>query len=76
MLFIGVVLMKKFKMKKNIIAGTVLAGYGFFNFFIELSREEPLVFNFITMGQTMEIILVFLGFYLIFKTKEEDISES
>ena len=76
MLFTGVVLMNKFKVKKNIIAGTVLAGYGFFNFFIELSREEPLVFNFITMGQIMEIILVFLGFYLIFKVKEEDISES
>lgn len=76
MLFIGVVLMNKFKVKKNIIAGTVLSGYGFFNFFIELSREEPLVFNFITMGQIMEIILFCLGLYLIFKVKEEDISES
>lgn len=76
MLFIGVVLMNKFKVKKNIIAGTVLSGYGFFNFFIELSREEPLVFNFITMGQIMEIILFCLGLYLVFKVKEEDISES
>ena len=70
MLFIGVVLMNKFKVKKNIIAGTVLSGYGFFNFFIELSREEPLVFNFITMGQIMEIILFCLGLYLVFKVKE------
>ena len=75
MLFIAVVLMNKFKVKKNIIAGTVLSGYGFFNFFIELSREEPLVFNFITMGQIMEIILFLLGLYLIFKVKEEEISE-
>jgi len=75
-LFILAAIMKKLKVKKNIIAGTVLSGYGFFNFFIEFSREEPLVFNFVTMGQIMEIILFFLGLYLIFKTKEEEISES
>jgi len=74
-LFILVAIMNKFKVKKNIIAGTVLAGYGFFNCFIEFSREEPLVFNFITMGQIMEIILFFMGIYLIFKVKEEEICE-
>ena len=76
MLFIGVVLMNKFKVKKNIIIGTVLSGYGFFNFFIEFSREEPLVFNFITMGQIMEIILFVIGLYLIFRVKEEEITEN
>ena len=74
-LFIGVVIMNKLKIKKNVIAGTVLSGYGFFNFIIEFMREEPLVFKFITMGQIMEIILFFLGLYLIFKVKEEEISE-
>ena len=73
--FFAVLIMKKINVKKNIIAGTVLSGYGFFNFFIEFLREEPKVFNFLTMGQIMEIILFFLGFYLIFKVKEEDISE-
>lgn len=76
LLFISVVLMNKFKVKKNIITGTVLSGYGFFNFFIEFMREEPLLFHFITMGQIMEIIIFCLGLYLIFKTKEEEISES
>jgi len=74
-LFILVAIMNKFKVKKNIIAGTVLAGYGFFNCYIEFSREEPVVFKFITMGQIMEIILFFLGMYLIFKVKEEEVCE-
>jgi Prolipoprotein diacylglyceryltransferase len=76
LIFLAVVLMKKFKVKKNIIVGTVLSGYGFFNFFIEFLREEPLMFNFITVGQLMEIILFFIGVYVIFKVKEEDISEN
>lgn len=75
LVFFVVLIMKKLKVKKNIILGVVLSGYGFFNFFIEFLREEPLAFNFITIGQIMEIILFFLGFYLIFKVKEEDISE-
>ena len=75
LLFIAVVLMKKFKVRKNVIAGTVLSGYGFFNFFIEFMREEPKVFNFVTMGQIMEFILFLLGLYVIFKVKEEEISE-
>ena len=74
-LFILVAIMNKFKVKKNIIAGTVLACYGFCNCFVEFSREEPLVFKFITMGQIMEIILFFMGMYLIFKVKEEEICE-
>ena len=76
MLFIAVVVMKRLKVKKNIILGTVLSGYGFFNFFIEFCREEPLVFNFVTVGQIMEFVLFLLGFYLIFKVREEDISEN
>ena len=76
LVFFAVLIMKKLKVKKNIILGIVLSGYGFFNFFIEFLREEPLLFKFITMGQIMEIILFFLGFYLIFKVKEEEISES
>jgi len=76
LVFLAVVLMNKFKVKKNIILGVVLSGYGFFNFFIEFLREEPLVFNFITVGQIMEIILFFMGLYLIFKVKEEEISEN
>lgn len=76
MLYILVVIMNKLKIKKNITAGTVLSGYGSLNFFIECSREEPQVFNLMTVGQIMEIIIFFLGLYLIFKTKEEEISES
>lgn len=76
MLFILVIIMNKLKIKKNIIAGTVLSGYGLLNFLIECSREEPQVFNLITVGQIMEIIIFFLGLYLVFKTKEEEISES
>ena len=75
-LFCVILLMKKFKVKKNIIAGTVLAGYGSINFIIEFFREEPLVFKFVTMGQIMEFILFFIGLYVIFKVKEEEISES
>ena len=75
LLFCAVLIMKKLNVKKNIIAGTVLAGYGSINFFIEFFREEPLVFKFVTMGQILELILFLLGLYLIFKVKEEEISE-
>ncbi len=75
LLFISVVLMNRFKVKKNIIAGTVLSGYGFFNFIIEFLREEPLAFKFVTMGQLIEFVLFLLGLYLIFKVKEEEIYE-
>ncbi|MBR4532340.1 prolipoprotein diacylglyceryl transferase [bacterium] len=76
LIFLAVVLMNRFKVKKNIISGVVLSGYGLSNFFIEFVREEPLLFNFITVGQIMEIILFAIGLYLIFKVKEEEISES
>lgn len=75
LLFCAVLIMKKMKVRKNIIAGTVLSGYGLSNFVIEFFREEPLVFKFVTMGQVMEVILFLIGLYLIFKVKEEDISE-
>lgn len=75
LLFAAVLIMKKFNVRKNIIVGTVLSGYGFFNFFIEFLREEPLVFKFVTMGQILEFILFLLGFYVIFKVREEEISE-
>ena len=75
LLFCAVAIMKKMKVKKNIITGTVLAGYGLSNFVIEFFREEPLVFKFVTMGQIMEVILFLIGLSLIFKVKEEDISE-
>lgn len=72
-LFVFVTVMNKFKVKKNIIAGTVLIGYGFLNFFIEFIREEPVVLKFFTMGQAMDIILFLLGLHLLFKVKEEDV---
>lgn len=75
LLFCIVLILKKLKLKKNVIVGTVLSGYGFFNFFIEFMREEPKVFKFVTMGQIMEFILFFIGLHLIFKVKEEEISE-
>lgn len=75
LLFCAVMIMKKMKVRKNIIAGTVLSGYGLSNFVIEFFREEQLVFKFVTMGQVMEVILFLIGLYLIFKVKEEDISE-
>ena len=76
LLFCVVLIMKKLKVKKNIIAGTVLACYGLSNFVIEFFREEPLAFNLITIGQIMEAILFFIGLHLIFKVKEAEISES
>ena len=75
LLFCAVLIMKKMKVRKNIIAGTVLSGYGLSNFVIEFFREEQLVFKFVTMGQVMEVILFLIGLYLIFKVKEEDFSE-
>ena len=57
----------------GVIAGTVLIGYGFLNFFIEFIREEPVVLKFFTMGQAMDIILFLLGLHLLFKVKEEDV---
>ena len=75
LLLAAVLIMKKFTVKKNIIVGTVLSGYGFFNFLIEFLREEPLVYKFVTMGQIMEFIMFLLGFYVIFKVREEEISE-
>ncbi len=74
-LFAALVIMNKLKVKKNIIAGTALSGYGFFNFFIEFSREEPVALSIFTMGQILEFIIFLLGFYLVFKVKEEEISE-
>ena len=75
-LFIAVVIMNQLKVKKNIIVGTVLSGYGFFNFFIEFSREEPIALSIFTIGQILEFIIFLLGFYLFFKVKEEEISEN
>ena len=75
LIFTAVLIMKKFNVRKNIIVGTVLSGYGFFNFVIEFFREEPLVHKFVTMGQVMDLIMFLLGFYVIFKVREEEISE-
>ncbi|MBP5201971.1 prolipoprotein diacylglyceryl transferase [bacterium] len=75
LLFCAVLVMKKLNVKKNIIAGTVLSVYGLSNFMIEFLREEPLVFKLVTMGQIMEFILFVTGLYLVFKVKEEEISE-
>lgn len=76
LVFFAVLIMKKLKVKKNVIVGTVLSGYGFFNFFIEFLREEPIVFNLVTVGQVMEIIMFIIGLYLIFKVREEEIYEN
>lgn len=72
----AVMLMNRFNVKKNVIVGTVLSGYGLANFIIEFFREEPLLFHFLTMGQFMEIILFFLGFYVIFRVSSSAVSEA
>lgn len=70
-LFLIVFTMNYFKVARNIIAGTMLAGYGLFNFIIEFVRVEPKVFGpLFTIGQYMEITLIILGLYTIFKVKE------
>ncbi|HNW82013.1 MAG TPA: prolipoprotein diacylglyceryl transferase [bacterium] len=70
-LFLIVFIMNFFKVARNIIAGTVLTGYGFFNFIIEFFRSEPRVFGSpFTIGQYMEITLIILGFYMISKVKD------
>lgn len=70
-LFIILFVMNYFKVQKNIIAGSMLIGYGFFNFVIEFFRSEPQVFGTpFTIGQYMEIILILLGIYMTVKIKE------
>ncbi len=74
LLFSILFLMNKFKVRKNIIVGTMLAGYGFFNFLIEIFRQETRVIgNYLTSGQVMEIFLIIIGFYIIFKIDEKSL---
>ena len=73
LLFIILFIMNRFKVRRNIIAGTMLIGYGIINFNIEFLRVEPLLYNFLTVGQFMEIIITALGFYIIFKVKDCEI---
>jgi prolipoprotein diacylglyceryltransferase len=73
LLFIILFIMNRFKVRRNIIAGTMLIGYGMINFNIEFLRVEPLLYNFLTVGQFMEIIITALGFYIIFKVKDCEI---
>lgn len=75
LLSVAVILMNRFKLKKSVVVGTILVGYGISNFVIEFFREEPLLFNSLTLGQLMEIALVAIGFYLFFKVKESEISK-
>lgn len=76
LLFFIAFLMNKFKVKKNIILGTIIAGYGLSNFIIEFLRVEKLLFDFVTIGQLMETALFCIGIYTIFGIKEEEISVS
>ena len=74
LLFLITYIMNKKKVAKNIIIGTILIGYGVFNFFVEFIRQEPLVLGGpLTMGQFFEITLVILGFYTIFKVNNSQI---
>ena len=68
--------MNRFKVRRNIIAGTMLIGYGMINFNIEFLRVEPLLYNFLTIGQIMEILLTVLGLYIIFKVRDCEIKEN
>ena len=61
--------MKNKKIAKNIIVGTMLVCYGLFNFTIEFIRENPIVIGKLTMGHFMNIIIVILGFYIVYKIK-------
>ena len=76
LLFIILFIMNRFKVRRNIIAGTMLAGYGMINFNMEFLRVEPLLYNFLTVGQIMEILITALGFYIIFKVRDCDIKEN
>lgn len=70
-LFLVLLVMNVLKTGKNIIIGTMLAGYGLINFIIEFHREEPLVFGTpFTIGQYMEVILIMLGVYVMVKFRE------
>lgn len=70
-LFLVLFIMNYFKVARNIIAGTMLIGYGLFNFIIEFFRAEPLVFGSpFTIGQYMEMTLMILGIYMILKIKD------
>ncbi len=75
LLFAFLFLMNKFNVKKNIIAGTSLAGYGLFNFIIEIFRQEPrIIGNYLTTGQIMEMFLFFIGLFIIFKVDEKSVT--
>jgi prolipoprotein diacylglyceryltransferase len=75
-LFIILFIMNRYRVSRNIIAGTMLIGYGAINFIIEFLRVEPLLYNFLTMGQFMEIFIIILGCYTILKVKNCEIKES
>lgn len=75
-LFLILFLLNRFKIRRNIIAGTMLVCYGMINFNIEFLRVEPLLYNFLTVGQFMEIIITALGFYIIFKVRDCEIQEN
>ncbi|HQI04853.1 MAG TPA: prolipoprotein diacylglyceryl transferase [bacterium] len=74
-LFLILFVMNRFKVSRNIIAGSALIGYGTINFIIEFLRVEPLLYNFLTVGQFMEIIITALGFYIIFKVRDCEIKD-
>jgi len=74
-LFFILFIMNRLKIQKNITAGTMLIGYGISNFIIEFLRQEPLLYDFMTIGQFMQIILISLGFYIIFKVNNCEVKE-
>jgi prolipoprotein diacylglyceryltransferase len=75
LLFLILFIMNKYKVKKHIIAGSSLIGYGFFNFIIEMFRQETrIIGDYLTAGQIMELFLIFLGLFVIFKMDQKSVT--
>ena len=67
LLFILMFILYRKGVSKSIINGINVFGYGAINFNIEFVRQEPQVFFMLTLGQVMEIILMFIGLLMILK---------
>lgn len=66
LLFIVIVVMERRGIRRDIIAGVCLIGYGGANFFIEFVRQESrIVFGLFSAGQIIEILIVLIGAWVI-----------
>lgn len=65
------------KFKHGLVGGSFLLGYGIIRFMIEFTREPDVqvgyIFNWITMGQILCIVMMIAGVFVLFKTRSHPI---